>query len=114
MKIIFLLLLGVFFENTAAQTDTDINIDTAFNFAKKGIYWALTNMPEKKTKIENDLIADDKLIATVKLSKEVNGVKIESTGYYNSSEVSIKIYKSYTMLIKEGYIPDIQSDKSKN
>lgn len=113
MKIIFLLLLSIFFENAAAQTDTDINIDTAFNFAKKGVYWALTNIPEKKSKIENDLIANDKLIATVKLSKEVNGVKIESTGFYFSNEITIKIFKSFDNLIKEGYIKEANGESGK-
>jgi len=39
------------------------DIDYAYQNAKKGIYWALANIPEKKTKLESDLIADDKLYA---------------------------------------------------
>ena len=50
-------------------------------------------------------IADDKLYAEVKLYKEVNGVKIESTpDSFHSNEVRIKIYKSFDSLEKAGYL----------
>jgi hypothetical protein len=87
-----------------AQEKLESDIDYAYQNAKKGIYWTLTNIPEKKTKIEKDLIADDRLYAEVKLYKEVNGVKIMSTGYYHSNKVTITIYKSYDTLEKEGYV----------
>ena len=87
-----------------AQEKLENDIDMAYQNAKKGIYWALSNIPEKKTKIEEDLIADDKLYAEVKLYKEVNGVKIISTGYYHSNKVTITVYKSYDTLEKEGYV----------
>ena len=45
---------------------------------KKEIYWALSNIPSKKARVENNLIGNDVLLACVKLSKEVNGVKVES------------------------------------
>ncbi len=80
------------------------DIDYAYQNAKKGIYWALSNIPEKKTKLDNKLIADDKLYAKVKLHKEVNGIKVESIGYYHSNEVRIQIYKSYNSLEKDGYL----------
>jgi len=86
------------------QEKIESDIDFAFQNAKKGIYWALSNIPEKKSKLENDLIADDKLIASVKLYKEVNGVKIESTGYYQTHEVKIILYRSDDSLQEYGYL----------
>ncbi len=91
------------------QAKNEQDIDIAYQNAKKGIYWTLENIPEKK-KLDNDLIADDKLYASVKLEKEVNGIKIESTGYYLSILVIVKIYKSYDSLVKEGYLKRIPSD----
>ena len=87
-----------------SQQKMESDIDFAYQYAKKGIYWALTNIPERKSKLESELIADDKLYAVVKLYKEVNGVKIESTGYYNSNEVSITIYRSNDSLEEYGYL----------
>ena len=81
-----------------------INIDNAFNNAKKGIYYALSNIPDNKSRFSRELIDSNKLFVKVKLSKEINGIKIESTGYYSSSEVTIKIYRSFDSLIKEGYL----------
>ena len=87
-----------------SQTKIEEDIETAYQNAKKGIYWALNNIPEKKVKLENDLIADDKLYAKVQLEKEIFGIKVESTGYYNSNSVTITIYKSDDSLVKEGYL----------
>jgi hypothetical protein len=91
------------------QSKNDESIDIAYQNAKKGIYWVLENIPEKK-RLDNDLIAGDKLYASVKLEKEVNGIKLESTGYYLSNSVIINIYKSYDSLVKEGYLKRIPSD----
>jgi len=86
-----------------AQSKTEDDMNFAYQNAKKGIYWALSNIPGKKTSLENDLIADDKLYASVKVSKEIQGVKVSSKGYYNTNEVEITIYKSYESLKAEGY-----------
>jgi hypothetical protein len=86
------------------QADLESDIDTALQNAKKGIYWALNNIPEKKSKLDNDLIADNKLFASVKLSKEINGLKIESSGFFNSYSVTVKLFRSNELLIKDGYI----------
>ncbi len=86
------------------QSKIESDIDYAFQNAKKGIYWALENIPEKKTKIENNLIAEDKLYSIVKLTKAVNGIKIESTGYHNTNEVTIKIFRSNESLESDGYL----------
>ena len=101
LQIIVIFLLVQF--NSLAQTKTDGDIDLAYQNAKKGIYWALSNIPGKKATLDNELIAEDKLYATVKLSKEVNGVKVSSKGYYQTNQVEITIYKSYESLKSEGY-----------
>ncbi len=104
MKGVLILSLLLFLPiNLLAQAKTDQDIDVAYQNAKKGIYWALSNIPGKKATMDNDLIADDKLYASVKLSKEVNGVKVSSKGYYQTNEVDITIYKSYEGLKAEGY-----------
>jgi len=104
-RLTFLVFLITFFGSITvlAQAKTDEDMNLAFQNAKKGIYWALSNIPGKKATIENDLIAEDKLYASVKLSKEVNGVKVSSKGYYQTNEVQITIYKSYESLKSEGY-----------
>ena len=89
--------------SSLAQTKTDGDIDLAYQNAKKGIYWALSNIPGKKATLDNDLIGEDKLYASVKISKEVNGVKVSSKGYYQTNQVEITIYKSYESLKSEGY-----------
>lgn len=105
---LFLFLISFFSLNAQSKIEEDIEI--AYQNAKKGIYWALDNIPEKKAKVDNELIADDKLYAKVKLQKEIFGIKMESTGYYNSNSVSIIIYKSYDNLVKEGYLKRIPSE----
>jgi hypothetical protein len=113
MKKAFIIILiswipGIFF----CQTKTENDIDYAFQNAKKGIYWALDNIPEKKSKIENNLIADDKLYSVVKMTKVVNGFKIESTGYHNTNEVTIKIFRSNESLEKDGYLKKKENGSS--
>lgn len=110
VKLLFLFLIlstNIFISYSQVQTEEDIEI--AYQNAKKGIYWVLENIPERK-KLENDLIAEDKLYASVKLEKEVNGIKIESIGYYKSNSVEIKIYKSNDNLLKEGYLKKKSED----
>jgi hypothetical protein len=104
MKIYLFLIILVFSGLAKAQADLESDIDMTIQNAKKGIYWALNNIPEKKSKLDNDLIAEDKLFATVKLSKEINGIKIESTGFNNSYTVTIKLFRSNESLIKDGFL----------
>jgi len=104
MKSALILSLFLFLPfNLLSQAQTEQDIDLAYQNAKKGIYWALSNIPGKKSTMDNDLIAEDKLYASVKLSKEVQGVKVSSKGYYQTNEVEITIYKSYESLKAEGY-----------
>jgi len=99
--VLFFLLLTI---RVTGQADLEKDIDTALQNAKKGVYWALNNIPEKKSKLENELISENKLYSSVKLSKEINGLKIESTGYYDSYSVTIKFFRSHDNLINDGYI----------
>jgi hypothetical protein len=105
MKSLFILALTVVLSNTGfSQEKIESDIDYAYQNAKKGIYWALSNIPQKKSKAESDLIADDRLYAHVKLAKEVNGVKIVSTGHYQTNQVTISIYRSNDSLKENGYL----------
>lgn len=106
MKLVCLLIISFIYSSTLllAQNKTDQDIDLAYQNAKKGIYWALSNIPGKKAKLDHDLIDQDNLYSNIKLSKEINGVKVVSTGFNNSNTVEITIYKSYDSLKKEGYI----------
>lgn len=72
----------------------DENVSNANKNAMKGIYWALENIPVKKDNLTKDLITEDKNICTVKITKEFGGIKIISTGYFNSTIVEITTYKS--------------------
>ena len=105
MKTLFVLALAALLSTTGfSQEKVESDIDYAYQNAKKGIYWALSNIPEKKSKLESDLIADDRLYATVRLEKEVNGVKIVSTGHYQTNKVIISIYRSNDSLKENGYL----------
>lgn len=86
------------------QSKVEEDIEAALVNAKKGVYWALSNLQGKKAKFEKSLIADDKLIAKVKVSKELNGIKIESTGFSETNELSVVLYRSSESLIKDGYV----------
>ena len=64
----------------------------------------MENIPENKSRISHDIISGEELISNVKLEIEINGVKITSTGYENTTQVSIITYKSIASLEKEGYL----------
>ena len=96
----FLFLTQTFFSQSKIEDD----IEYALVNAKKGIYWALSNIPVKKAKIEKSIVNEDKLLAKVKVAKELNGVRVESTGYNQTNEVTIVLYRSKDSLIKDGYI----------
>jgi hypothetical protein len=87
-----------------AQQEMEHSLDTAYQNAKKGIYWALTNIPENKSQLRTDLITGDRLYSSVKLKKEYNGIRIESRGYNGSTEVTIILFRSTEVLMKEGYL----------
>jgi hypothetical protein len=87
-----------------SQSKIEDDIEYALVNAKKGIYWALSNIPVKKAKVEKSIINEDKLLAKVKVAKELNGVRVECTGYNLTNEVTIVLYRSRESLIKDGYI----------
>lgn len=104
-NILFVFTALIVFSNCLfSQQKIEDDIEVAFQNAKKGIYYALSNIPSKKARMDGNLISNDILLASIKLSKEVNGVKVESTGYYHSNEVKIVVYKSNDSLIKDGYV----------
>lgn len=107
MKIVIIIMLSAIL--TSAQNNPESKMNEAFNNAKKGVYYALSNIPAKKNNWNKELIDTDKLIAKVKLDKEVAGIRIESEGYFDTYEIKITLYRSYDSLLKEGsikYIPD--------
>lgn len=101
---LFLLPMFLLTQNIFSQSKIESDIESSLVNAKKGVYYALSNLQGKKAKFEKSLIADDKLIAKVKVSKELNGIKIESTGFFQTDELTIVLYKSSESLIKDGYI----------
>lgn len=106
MKTVFIILLVYIFASSGsfAQDKVESDIEFALQNAKKGVYWALSNIPVKKAKIEKSIINEDKLLAKVKIAKELNGVRIESTGFHQTNEVTVIIYRSRDSLLKDGYI----------
>lgn len=102
MKILLLTILLPFC--ISAQDNYEAKIDSAVINAKKGIYWALENIPDRKSREDRDLIINDELIAGIKIEKQAEGISIESTGIYRSYTVKINLYRSYDSLTAEGYI----------
>ncbi|MBN1301457.1 MAG: hypothetical protein JW995_09610 [Melioribacteraceae bacterium] len=104
-----ILLIIVFLSGTVFPqvSDFEKNMERVYINAKKGIYYALANIPGNKNTLEKELIENDVLISKVKLSKEVNGLKLESTGYYSSYEIKITAYRSYDNLLNEGILKQI-------
>ena len=93
-----------------AQSDFQNKIDQTYTYAKKGIYYALENIPDDKSTLNEDLLDNDKLICEVRLTKEINGVKIIAKGFFDSYETEITVYKTYDNLVKEGYLKKIPKD----
>ena len=105
MRTVFIISILFLFSNISfAQEQIETNIESAVQNAKKGVYWALSNIPVKKAKIEKSIVNEDKLFARVKVAKELNGVRVESTGYYQTNEVTIVLYRSRDSLVRDGYI----------
>lgn len=86
-----------------SQSTYEEDLEQAFRNAKQGISWILSNIPDTKASLDKSIIKDDKLIADVKITKETEGVKIISKGYYNTYEVIVTSYRSYESLKKEGF-----------
>ncbi len=80
------------------------DVDSAYKNAQKGLQWGLANIKAKKVRSENKLVADNNLIATVKIEKEINGVKLAAFGFCGSTEISLILYRTFAALVQEGYL----------
>lgn len=89
------------------------DLDKAYANAKRGMQYGLSNLKEKKSRDDYKLIENDRLLAEVKISKEIGGVKIESKGVFNGEEVTVITYRSYESLVKDGFL-DKNSDLMKD
>lgn len=103
-KLFFISFLSLLFVSFRSDTTIEDDLNTALINAKKGMYWGLSNLKLKKAKLDGKLIDNNQLLSEIKIAKEINGIKLESTGYNNSTEVTVKIFRSYNNLIKDGYI----------
>lgn len=104
MKIKFIVPFFIILTISAQEEITfEDDMNRAYVNAKKGVYFALKNIPVSKNTLTQDLIESDVLIASVKLSKETNGVKVTSTGIYKTYSVDITVYRSYDSLDKDRY-----------
>lgn len=101
MKIFILILI---FAIPIFSQSFDKEIDMAYKNAVKGVYYAFENIPDNKSRDDHKLIDNNQLLADVKLEKEVEGVVVESTGFYKTYSVTITAYKSFSDLKTEGYL----------
>lgn len=108
--LIFIFSFSLYF-TSLSQSRFEVSTDIAYQNAKKGVYWILSNIPEGKSRISNELISNNKLIASVKLYKRINGVRVTSTGHYKTTEVEIKFYMSNDSLKADGYLKKSVSEK---
>lgn len=110
MKVLAILLFPIlmFGQTIEEKSGFKEKVDSAYANAMKGVYFALENIPEKKNSVSKELISKNELIAKVKISKEVGGVHVHSTGFYKTFKVVTEIYRDYKSLKTEGlieYIP---------
>lgn len=110
MKVVAMLLFPIlmFGQTINQQTDFKEKVDLAYKNAMKGVCFALENIPERKNSVSKDLIANNEIISTVKISKSVGGVSVQSKGFFNTYQVTVEIYRDYVSLKNEGvidYIP---------
>lgn len=97
-------LFAVFILTTSMPASSTGQLDNAYANAKKGLQYGLSNLKDKRSRDEYKLIEQDKLLAEVKISKEIGGVKIEAKGFFEGEEVTVITYRSYESLVKDGYI----------
>lgn len=67
----------------------------AFKNALRGVMWVIDNYPFKKEVTYKDIIVNNRKICSLKIYNQEGGVKINSTGYHNSTTVEITTYKSF-------------------
>jgi hypothetical protein len=110
MKVVAMILFPIllFGQTINQKSDFKEKVDLAYKNAMKGVYYALENIPERKNSTTKDLIANNEIISTVKISKSVGGVSVQSNGFFNTYKVTVEIYRDYASLKSEGvidYIP---------
>ncbi len=110
MKYLAILLFPIllFSQTVKEESGFKSKMDIAYANAIKGVSFALENIPERKNSISKELIANNALVAKVKINKGVGGISINAVGFYNSYKVTVEIYRDYKSLKKEGvieYIP---------
>lgn len=101
---LFVLFFSVYMFFLPFSETMEDEINFATNNARKGIYHGLSSIRKMKSKIDEKMVDNDKLVADVKVTKEINGVRIESEGFYNTTSVRIIVYRSLESLIKDNYI----------
>jgi hypothetical protein len=109
MKGVLIFVLASILIGTAkGQEQFRLSIDSAYTNSLRGIFYALENIPERKNSISKDLIRKNRLTARIKISKEIGGVFVQSTGFFDTYKVTTEIYRDYKSLKTEGlidYIP---------
>ena len=115
MKVLAILLFPILlfpillFAQTVKEDSGFISkVDVAYANAIKGVAFALENIPERKKSVSKELIANNALVAKVKINKGVGGVSVNAVGFYNSYKVTVEVYRDYNSLKEEGvieYIP---------
>lgn len=98
-----LFVLQITAQEEITPSNFDIDVKHAYTNAMKGVYYALENIPRSKSTLNSDIINDDELLAEVKLTKEIDGIKVVSKGVYKTYSVEIVIYRSYDALAAEGF-----------
>lgn len=93
--VIFFLTLNSYGQTNFADTlNIEDDIYRAYKNAMLGVIWAIENVPFKKETTYKDLIKENRRLCSIKIYKQEGGIKIVSTGYYNSSSVEITTFKS--------------------
>ncbi len=110
MKYLAILLFPIllFSQTVKEESGFKSKMDIAYANAIKGVSFALENIPERKNSVSKELIANNVLVAKVKINKGVGGISINAVGFYNSYKVTVEIYRDYKSLKEEGvieYIP---------
>lgn len=110
MKLLAILLLPIllFGQTVEKKSKFEGKVNIAYANAMKGVCFALENIPDRKKSVSKELISDNKLIARVKISKEVGGVSVVAVGFYDTFKITAEIYRDYKSLKSEGiidYIP---------
>lgn len=113
MKIVVMLLFPILLFGQTLESKSEFNekVNSAYMNAMKGVAFALENIPERKSSTSKDLIANNNLIASIKINKEVGGVVVQSSGFFNTYKVTVEVYRDYESLLNEGtikYIPKVE------